>query len=147
MEPKWLGQEDWEKSFELVPRVAVNLLPVKKRLLGKRIVLLTKRAKLPMIGSWHMAGSFIRKGETIGACAQRVAQEELGTKIKKLWWGGIFDNLSGDPRGQVIDIVYWCELGGAPQVGGDTAEIEWFSRLPEGVGFGQEETLRQLGWG
>ena len=141
----WLNREEWEKSFELVPRVAVNLLPVCHKLLQKKRVFLTKRAKPPFVGSWHMAGSFIMKGETIEECAKRVAKEELGTDVKRLWWGGVFDNLSGDPRGQIVDIVYWCELKGELAAVGDTAEVGWFSQLPDDVGFGQGEVLRKLG--
>ena len=143
---KWLDKEEWEKSFELVPRVAVNLLPVCHKLLQKKRVLLTKRAKPPFVGSWHMAGSFVLKGEKLEKCAQRVAGEELGTKLVKIKLAGVFDNLTGDPRGQIVDIVYWCELKSEPTAIGDTAEVGWFSKLPEDVGFGQEETLEKLGW-
>ena len=145
-EPKWLGQKDWQRSFELVPRVAVNLVPVRRKFLGKKMILLTKRGKPPLVGSWHMAGSFIRKGETMMECAGRVAKEELGVGVKQIWWGGIFDNLTGDQRGQVIDIVYYARIGGEAKAVGDTNEIGWFSKLPEKIGFGQKETLKKLGW-
>lgn len=136
---KWLEKEEWEKSFELVPRVAVSLM-IKKD--GK--VLLTKRVKSPFAGWWHLPGSFVLKGEKLEACAQRVAKEELGAKLVKINLAGVFDNIEGDPRGHVIDVVYECALADEPSAVGDTAEVGWFSKLPK-MGFGQGEMLMQLG--
>ncbi len=140
----WLDKEEWEESFELVPRVAVDLVVVRKRWLGKKQILLTKRAREPFVGSWHVPGSFLLKGEKMEECAYRVAREELGVEIKKLWWAGVFENLAGDPRGHVIDLVYFCQVKSAPRAVGDTAGVGWFAKLPEDIGFGQGELLKKL---
>ena len=141
-----LNEEEWQKSFELVPRVAVDVVVVKRPFLGRRSILLTKRAKPPFVGSWHLPGSFLLKGETLRECAERVVKQELGTTVKELWWGGVFENLDGDPRGHVIDLVYYCETQTEPKAVGDTAAVGWFSKLPENIGFGQGEMLNELGW-
>src|SRR3989338_1757956 len=140
---KKLSEEEWEKSFELVPRVAVDLVIVKKRFWGKKQVLLTKRAKPPFVGSWHLPGSFALKGERLEECAKRVGREELGVEVSSFRLAGIFENLTGDPRGHVIDLVYRCELVGEPKAVGDTAEVGWFNELPEQVGFGQGKMLEK----
>jgi ADP-ribose pyrophosphatase YjhB (NUDIX family) len=137
---KWLEEKEWQKSFELVPRVAVDLVIEKN---GQ--ILLTKRARKPFAGHWHLPGSFIARGEGMEACARRVGREELGVEVRKLRQVGVFENLVGDPRGHVIDVVYRCELEDEPRAVGDTAEVGWFSKLPENVGFGQKEMLKKLG--
>lgn len=133
-----LNRQEWEKGFDLVPRVAVDLV-VKKN----DEVLLTKRKRKPFAGYWHLPGSFVLKGEKLEECAQRVAGEELGTRVVAIKLAGVFDNIKGDPRGHVIDVVYECELAGEPSAVGDTLEVGWFSRLPE-MGFGQGKILKRL---
>ncbi len=135
----WLNRQEWQKSFELVPRVAVDLV-VKRA----NRVLLTKRKKPPFAGSWHLPGSFVLRGERLEECAQRVAREELGTRVVAIKLAGVFDNIEGDPRGHVIDVVYECVLTDEPSAVGDTAEVGWFSKLPE-MGFGQAEMVKKLG--
>lgn len=135
-----LNRQEWQKSFELVPRVAVDLV-VKRN----DKVLLTKRKREPFAGWWHLPGSFVLKGEKLEECARRVAGEELGAKLVKVKLAGVFDNIEGDPRGHVIDVVYECELADEPSAVGDTAEVGWFDKLPENIGFGQGEMLKALG--
>ncbi|MBI5358048.1 NUDIX domain-containing protein [Candidatus Amesbacteria bacterium] len=65
------------KSFELAPRVAVDLW-IKNENGG---VLYTKRDVEPYKGFWHLPGSFLLKGETVVECVKRLAQEELGLEI------------------------------------------------------------------
>lgn len=144
---KRLSEVEWQRSFELVPRVAVDLVvsPPSRKATGGKKILLTKRARPPFAGWWHLPGSFVLKGEKLEACAQRVAAEELETTIRELRQRGTFENLVGDPRGHVIDVVYECEVEGEPRAVGDTAEIGWFDKLPE-MGFGQGEMLKKLGW-
>ncbi len=140
---KRLAEEEWEKSFELVPRVAVDLVLVRRRF-WRRQILLSKRRRPPFAGYWHIPGSFVLRGEALADCITRIARDELGVEVKKWWWGGVFENLTGDPRGHVIDLIYYGETEEEPRAVGDTAEVKWFSRLPE-MGFGQEEMLKKLG--
>lgn len=143
----WLNRQEWRKSFELVPRVAVDLVvsPPSRKATGGKKILLTKRARPPFAGWWHLPGSFLLKGEKLEECAQRVAKEELGTRVVAIKLAGVFDNIEGDPRGHVIEVVYECKLVGEPSAVGDTAEVGWFDKLPENIGFGQGELLKKLG--
>src|SRR3989344_636169 len=91
------------KSFELAPRVAIDLW-IKNEEGG---VLYTKRDVEPYKGLWHLPGSFILKDEAVDECVRRLADEELNLKVN----GSNFKLRSLDedlhePRGHVIHLVY-----------------------------------------
>lgn len=161
--PRKLPYQLFLKSFEYSPRPAVNLLVV--RIDGA--ILLTKRKKPPLAGSWHMPGSFLLKGEPLADCVHRVAKEELGVNVIDVELAGAFDDLTGDPRGHVVDVVYRCRIAQgrsfpalqglalrnrkarpfeALNPVGDTAEMRLFKKLPENIGFNHRETLASLGY-
>lgn len=151
--PQKLPYELFLKSFESAPRPAVNLLVIR----DDGAILLTKRKKPPFAGSWHLPGSFILKGESLADCVNRVAKEELGVKVKNITLAGAFDDIAGDPRGHVVDLVYRCkirsgvswrrqETPGEIRAIGDTAEIRFFKKLPPNIGFNHRETLVKLGY-
>lgn len=183
MKPKKLPYKKFLESFKFAPRPAVNLLieqnmeisqtsnrRVKFAKLNSRAVLLTKRKKPPFAGSWHLPGSFILKGESLMDCVNRVAKEELGVEIETeieienshIQLVGAFDDIDGDPRGHVVDLVYRCHLAtkGLTFKGltfpvkvkpyltpiGDTAEVRFFRSLPKNIGFNHSETLTRLGY-
>lgn len=140
------------KMFEFVPRIAVNLLIVRK----DGAILLTKRKKPPFAGSWHLPGSFLLKSEPLMDCVHRVAKEELGCDVTKIELSSVFDDLTGDPRGHVVDVVYRCRIAKGLSLSygkdspleavGDTAEIRFFKKLPKNIGFNHRETLASLGY-
>lgn len=94
-----------------------------------------------------MPGSFILKGEPIAACIKRIAKRELGIKIdpKKARLRGAFDDLGGDPRGHVVDLVYGIKTNIPIKETDETKEAKFFSVLPRNIGFNHKETLRKLG--
>ena len=146
MAPKKLPEKNFLETFKYVPRVAVNIL-VKN---GKGEVLLTKRAIPPEEGDWHYPGAFILKNERIDDCFKRVSQKELGVRLnpgkKKIL--GVFENLHGDPRGHIIDLVYEYKLTGGliltPTK--ESAEIKFFKKLPAKIGFNHKSILGKLGY-
>ncbi len=155
MTPKKLSYKLFLKSFQFAPRPAVNLLVTR----SDAAILLTKRQKPPFAGSWHLPGSFVLKGETLLDCVNRVAKEELGVKVENIELAGTFDDIAGDPRGHVVDLVYRCQIkpdqkrpglfgkGPAfPESVGDTAEVRFFKKLPAKIGFNHRETLIKLGY-
>lgn len=159
MKPRKLPYKKFLESFKYAPRPAVNLLVVSED--GE--ILLTKRKNPPFAGSWHLPGSFVLKGETLIDCVKRVAKEELGIKIeiekKRVEFIGAFDDITGDPRGHVVDLVYRChiktdqkrpglfEKGLAfPKPVGDSAEIRFFKKLPANIGFNHRATLGKMGY-
>lgn len=147
MKPKKLSHKIFLESFKYAPKVAVNLLLKDKN--GK--ILLAKRNKPPFKDYWHIAGSFLHKGERLIDCANRVASEELGINIKnkEKILIGVFDDISNDPRGHVVDIVYEYivedEVKFKPK-SSRTKEIRFFRNLPSEIGFNHRETLHKLGF-
>lgn len=133
------------KTFKFVPRVAVNLL-VKN---SSKQILLTKRAKPPFAGYWHIPGSFLLKGEKLADCIERVAREELGIKLEKekVKLLGVFEDLDKDERGHIIDVIYCYQLTEnnlSLKPIGDTKAIEFFSKLPSNIGFNHKEYLNNM---
>ncbi len=154
MTPRKLPYKKFLESFKYAPRPAVNLLVEREK-----EVLLAKRRKSPFAGSWHLPGSFVLKGEGLMDCVKRVAKEELGVPVKNVEPAGVFDDIEGDPRGHVVDLVYRCRVSKGLTLAyakvrpfeklkavGDTAEIRFFTKLPENIGFNHRETLRKLGY-
>jgi len=146
MIPKKLPYNKFLESFKYAPRLAINLLVTRE----DGTILLTKRKKPPFAGSWHLPGSFILKGESLMDCVQRVANEELGLKVKNATLVGVFDDIDSDPRGHVVDLVYQIRPGlfkkaGPFQPVGDSSEIKFFKKLPKNIGFNHRETLKKLG--
>ncbi len=143
--PKKLPYDLFLKSFEYAPRVACNLLVVN----NQNEILLIKRAKPPFADFWHLPGSFLLKDETLDDCLQRVAKDELGLDInpKNAKLLGVFEDIEKDPRGHVIDIVYkYIVQEISLQIIGDTKEVQFFSSLPENIGFNHRETLQEIGF-
>lgn len=151
MKIRKLPFDQFLKTFEFVPRVAVNLLVIR----DDRAILLTRRKKPPFAGSWHLPGSFLLKGESLMECVHRVAKEEIGCDVSNIELAGAFDDLTGDPRGHVVDVVYRCRIEkglallrrARPfKAVGDTAEIQFFKKLPKNIGFNHRGTLQKLGY-
>lgn len=141
-----LSQEDFEKSFKYAPRVALNILVKNKQ--GE--ILLTKRAIEPEKGSWHYPGGFILKGETLNKCFERISSKELGIKLdsKKMKLLGVYENIEGDERGHVLDLIYEYKYSDSIvfNLTKETSEIIFFKKLPPKIGFSQKLILNKLGF-
>lgn len=79
---KWLSDKDYDFIYSRVPRLCVDLA-----IKSKKGVLLTKRLIEPYKNTWHMPGGRVKFRESLADAIQRIAQDELGTKvvIKKCW--------------------------------------------------------------
>ncbi|MEK6891248.1 MAG: NUDIX domain-containing protein [Nanoarchaeota archaeon] len=141
---KKLSQKDFEKSFRYAPRVALNILV--KNSNGQ--ILLTKRAIEPERGSWHYPGGFILKNETINNCFERISTKELGVKLdfKKSKLLGVFENINGDARGHILDLIYEYKFTKSIVFKStkETSEIKNFKKLPAKIGFSQRDILNKL---
>lgn len=145
MLPKKLPYDEFIKSFEFVPRVAVNLLVTD----NEKRVLLAQRSIEPLTGYWHLPGSFLLKGEKIDDCIRRVVKDEMGMELSDGSWefAGVFEDIDKDPRGHVIDLVYKIELKNISSKAGEgTKEIKFFKELPPDIGFSHSEILHELGF-
>jgi 8-oxo-dGTP diphosphatase len=143
MEPKLLPPDVFLETFKLVPRVAVCL-----QVRGSRgEVLLSRRSETmeTMPGAWHYPGGFLLVGETLEACAERVARKELGASVRTLRPAGFFEDLDGDPRGHVIDLVMEVELNSDPCATEETGALEFFASVPSEVAFRHDRIMRAAG--
>lgn len=144
--PQRLPYEEFIKSFEKVPRLAINLLITDK----ENSVLLTRRNIEPSKGCWHFPGSYLLKNELIVEAQKRIAEDELGLILKqnKIKLLGVFEDLNGDPRGHVIDVMYGFKIDNKTKVKPtkETLEIKFFDKLPDDIGFNHRETLKKLGF-
>lgn len=142
----WISDEQWQLSFQLVPRVAISLAIVDP----KNRILLSKRSGEPGKGTWHLPGSFLFKDELFAECIKRILDEELcyTKKIAKPKLLDVFECLKGCMRGHVLDIIYQIELendkGFTP--GRATSEIRFFTTLPDNIGFNHREIANKIGY-
>src|SRR3990172_886703 len=134
--PQKLSYEDFLKSFELAPRLAIELLIENK----KGELLLLKRDKEPFAGQWHLPGGFLLKDESINDCIQRLADAELSldidtTQTERL---GLFETLSGDPRGHILHHPVRIQSQ-------NIANKDFFDTIPKNTIPYQTKFLKKLG--
>lgn len=142
--PHPLPPDEFLRSFEIVPRAAVCLL-VRDAEGG---VLLTQRATTmaTLPGAWHLPGAFLWRGETLAACVDRVARKELGAGVVgELRPRGFFEDLDGDPRGHVVDLVIEVGLDGEPRATEESGAVRFFASVPPDVAFHHDRVLRAAG--
>lgn len=146
--PRKLPFKEFLQTFKKAPRVAINLFVTDSH----DRVLLTKRNIQPCIGVWHLPGGFLLKNETISAAQKRIAQAEFGIQLNpKTSFSllGVFEDLKGDPRGHVVDIIYSLSINDSSLVKTtrENKAVEFFekNKLPDNIGFNHKDTLRQLG--
>lgn len=139
-----LSQEKFVEVFGYVPRVAINMFILN----DKDEFLLTKRNIEPNIGVWHLPGSFLLKNEQIDECIRRVFKNELGVSVEnyKAKLLGAFENLDGDPRGHIVDLVYGMVLKNVADLSptSQSKEIKFFKDIPKNIGFNQDRILKQI---
>ena len=137
-----LPLEAFLRTFDLVPRAAVCLL-VRDATRG---VLLAKRAEgMAMAGAWHLPGAFLLRNEPIADCVARIARKELGVGVAAWRPFGFFEDLDGDPRGHVIDLVVEVETGSEPAPPEETGAVRYFDTVPDGLGFHHDRIVRSAG--
>lgn len=91
-------------------------------------VLLIRRGVSPFKGLWALPGGFLRKGETLDACARRELTEETGLEASALLPAGVFSAPGRDPRGWIISGAFLSIVSsGANDVrgGDDASEAVW----------------------
>lgn len=93
-------------------------------------VLLIKRGEHPFRDHWALPGGFLRRGETIDACAFRELKEETNLDPVSMLWVDSFSEPDRDPRGWIISHAYASVISeeDAKVVGGsDAADARWFA--------------------
>jgi ADP-ribose pyrophosphatase YjhB (NUDIX family) len=142
--PVYLTQADFLETFELVPRVAVNVILVN----SKNEIALVRRNIQPEFGTWHMAGAFLLKNESLSDCILRIASKELGLKALDTSNGHfyVFEDMKDDPRGHVIDLAYVLSIPDGIEISStpENNEVNFFDKLPDNMGFNHAETVGKL---
>lgn len=126
MNPKKLPYKEFKNIYSKVPRLCVDLVIAEK----DGAILLSKRDIPPEKGWWHFPGGTVLMGETLEDTIQRVAMEELNTKVKTIKLLGIHEYTDGSGLGYPISAAFQVEpLDQA--VGGKQAKtIGYFTQIP-----------------
>jgi 8-oxo-dGTP diphosphatase len=132
--PVSIAPED-SREFPDHPRVAVGGIVV-----HNGHVLLVRRARAPLKGSWSIPGGLVEVGEQLQKAVEREIKEETGLEVDPREIMGIFERIERDPKrgGRVryhyVIVDYLCRLAGArasdskpPKLrpASDITEAEW----------------------
>jgi len=143
MPPLFLTPRQFKSSFNVVPRLMINILVLNK--LDQ--FLLTRRGIEPEIGKWQVPGSFLLKNETIQECVARIGVEELGFTLSSndCRLASFEEDLTQDPRGHVVHVVYKYRVlrDISLKPWGESAEMTFFSSIPQNMGFHYSEILKK----
>lgn len=143
--PIFLSEKEFKKSFELAPRVAINIFLKNKE--GE--ILLANRSYGDFLGEWYYPGGFLYKDETFKGCFERISNRELGEtlKFKNARFKGIFENLNKDSRGHILDMIYEIKLNEREIKKLNTLEkTTFFKTLPKNIYAGHKPVLNALGY-
>ncbi len=127
MKVKKLPFEEFKEIYSKVPRLCVDLV-----IKNKDGVLLTKRDIPPDLGWWHFPGGTVLMHETLKDTVDRVAIEELNTKVKIKKMLGFLEYTDGSGLGYPISAVFLVQSLSKKLVGGEQAKtIDYFKKLPK----------------
>ncbi len=125
---KWIPGKEYKKIFRQVPRVTADLVILN----NKEEVLLSKRDIPPHVGSWHLPGGMVRRGERVAQAAHRIARAETGLKIKLESCAGLFDSPKRVPGIHDITLVFRARaVGGKLRGSWQGKELKFFRGLPK----------------
>lgn len=86
---------------------------------------------------WSLPGGFVLDGETLSSAVKRELKEEAGISVNYLEQLYTFgDNLTRDPRGQVISVAYFALVNPSKlklKANTDAQDAQWFpiNKLPK----------------
>ena len=130
----FIPDADYAFIYNQVPRLCVDLAIRDKH----GALLLTRRDIPPYKGLWHLPGGGIKFKETIAEAASRIAKKEFGVEVRLGSFIGpcetMNDNLDDENPRHSVSIVYETEvIAGEPQTSSETAEIGYFTELPDAM--------------
>ena len=130
---EWIPSELFTKIVHVLPLCTVDFVPFDS---SKKNILLFKRTKKPLKGTFFTSGGRLLKGEDLKDAATRQAKRELGLDIEpqKLVFGGILnevfeDSEFGDESYHSVNIHWGYVLTGSEVITLDDqhSESKWFS--------------------
>ena len=130
LEPKLEAISD-DRQYPTRPIVGVAGAVVRERK-----VLLIRRGREPMLGSWSLPGGALETGETILEGVVREVREETGLRVRPVELLAMLDRILRDEQGVVeyhyVLLDWLCELVDADEdaeacAGSDATEVVWVS--------------------
>jgi ADP-ribose pyrophosphatase YjhB (NUDIX family) len=95
---------------------------------GRRGVLLCRRAAEPHRGTWDLAGGFLEADEAPERGLRREIREELGARVARARFRGFVLDRYGAGGIPVLGLVYEVRLIGRIVARSDVSEARWFAR-------------------
>jgi ADP-ribose pyrophosphatase YjhB (NUDIX family) len=95
---------------------------------GRRGILLARRAAPPYAGTWDLPGGFLEAGETPDRGLLRELREELGARAAVTRFHGFYRERYGPGGFPILAVVYVARLAGPAKAGSDVSEVRWFRR-------------------
>lgn len=95
---------------------------------GRRGILLCRRAADPYRGMWDLAGGFIEADEAPLDGLRREIREELGARVQRARFRGFVLDRYGVGGIPVLGLVYEVRLAGRITARSDVSEVRWFAR-------------------
>ncbi|HEY7654743.1 MAG TPA: NUDIX domain-containing protein [Methylomirabilota bacterium] len=95
---------------------------------GRRGILLCRRAAEPYRGTWDLAGGFLEADESPERGLRREVREELGARVRRARFRGFVLDRYGRGGIPVLGLVYAVRLAGRITAQSDVSEVRWFAR-------------------
>jgi ADP-ribose pyrophosphatase YjhB (NUDIX family) len=95
---------------------------------GRRGLLMCRRAAPPYRGTWDLAGGFLEADETPEHGLAREVGEELGARVRRARFRGFVVDRYGRGGIPVLGLVYEVRLLGPVSARSDVSEVAWFAR-------------------
>jgi 8-oxo-dGTP diphosphatase len=112
------------------------------------LVLLIRRGKEPLKGTWLIPGGTVELGETLEEALVREVMEETGVATRPGPMIAAFDRILRSRSGEVsyhyVILDYLCEwAGGEARAGSDAADVTW-ARIEQLSDLGVPEEARKV---
>lgn len=95
---------------------------------GRRGLLLCRRAAAPFRGYWDVPGGFLEAEEPPERGLRREIREELGARVRRARFRGFVTDRYGPGGFPVLGLVYEVRPAGRIVPGSDVSEARWFPR-------------------
>lgn len=95
---------------------------------GRRGILMCRRAAEPYRGTWDLAGGFLEADESPERGLRREVREELGARVLRARFRGFVVDRYGRGGVPVLGLVYEVRLAGRISARSDVSEVRWFAR-------------------
>lgn len=135
---------EFKSIYSRVPRLCVDLV-----IETDQGYLLTLRQKNGYINQWHMPGGTVFFREKITDTIQRIAQEEIGTKVtikKSLGYIEYFSEVAERGFGYTVSLTFLCTLPKNFKLTLDNQAEKYgfFKTLPDNTVLEQKEFIAKL---